>query len=174
MASCDNDQECTSTPTTITPSKLPAQSGGGVEIVSTLPSADSAQKGIIYIYLTDPTDTSTFVGAFVLNDQAGELVNISSEGGAGHTYSFEDTADGWRALQDGTVIYTYVDKTLAPATTTTLGGVIVGSNLTVDENGVLAVDIDTELSSTSTKPVTNSAIYAVVGDVESLLSAING
>ena len=50
---------------------------------------------------------------------------------------------------------------------------ILGSgNITIE--GGSQITVDTELSSTSTNPVQNRAIYAVIGDIESALQAING
>lgn len=50
---------------------------------------------------------------------------------------------------------------------------ILGSgNITIEGGG--QITIDNELSSTSANPVENRAIYAVIGDIESALQAING
>ena len=55
-----------------------------------------------------------------------------------------------------------------------------GTNITITNNVISAagggsqITVDTELSSTSTNPVESRAIYAVIGDIESALQAING
>ena len=54
-----------------------------------------------------------------------------------------------------------------------------GSAISPDSNGVVdlgtvVTTVDSALSSTSTNPVENRAIYAVVGDIEAALQAING
>jgi hypothetical protein len=54
-----------------------------------------------------------------------------------------------------------------------------GTNITITNNVISAtggsqITVDTELSSTSTNPVENRAIYAVIGDIEAALQAING
>ena len=190
MASCDNDRECeTVKPEKITPKKLPEQSGGGVEVVSTLPSVENAEKGIIYVYFTDLTDVSTFSGAYVLNEEAEQLVNISGSGGGGegHIYTFEATTTGFKVSQDGTQIFEYtpVGYTLPKATSSTLGGVEIGDNVDVDNDGKISiptatdlkfgvVKIDNSITESSTNPVTSAAIYAVIGNVESALAQING
>lgn len=53
-----------------------------------------------------------------------------------------------------------------------------GTNITITNNVISAtapsITVDSALSSTSTNPVENRAIYAVIGDIESALQAING
>ena len=54
-----------------------------------------------------------------------------------------------------------------------------GTNITITNNVISAtggsqITVDSALSSTSTNPVENRAIYAVIGDIEAALQAING
>lgn len=53
-----------------------------------------------------------------------------------------------------------------------LGGVKVGENLKIDENGVLSVDTVTEVMQDNTKPITSGAVYTEVGNIEALLKAL--
>lgn len=54
----------------------------------------------------------------------------------------------------------------------TLGGVKVGSGLSVDSNGVLSVDVDNALDTTSTNPVQNKVIAGVIGDINTVLEGV--
>lgn len=59
------------------------------------------------------------------------------------------------------------------ASASTLGGVMVGTGLSIDSNtGVLSATVDTALSSTSENPVQNKVINAAIGDIETLLAAL--
>lgn len=58
------------------------------------------------------------------------------------------------------------------ATKTTLGGVIVGDGLTVDETGKIAVDVAEELEPGSQKPISAGAVYEILGDLQTLLERI--
>ena len=62
--------------------------------------------------------------------------------------------------------------TISPATDSTLGGIIVGENLTVTESGVLSVDTTDEMVADNTKPITAAGVNVVVGDIGSLLATI--
>ena len=61
---------------------------------------------------------------------------------------------------------------LLPATTTTLGGVIVGDNLKITTDGVLNVDTTNVVEQDNTKPITSAAVYATIGNINALLSKI--
>lgn len=106
---CDDDECAPIVPGTITPEPLPEQTGGGVKVVSELPSVADASEGVIYVYFTDLSDVSTFSGAYVLDSTAEKLVDISTGGGGGHVYTFEDTVTGFNVLQDGVKIYEHTD-----------------------------------------------------------------
>lgn len=53
-----------------------------------------------------------------------------------------------------------------------LGGIKIGENLKIDENGVLSVDIATEMLEDNTKPITSGAVFTEVGNIEVLLKAL--
>lgn len=53
-----------------------------------------------------------------------------------------------------------------------LGGIKVGENLKIDENGVLSVDTATEVMQDNTKPITSGAVFTEVGNIEVLLKAL--
>lgn len=61
---------------------------------------------------------------------------------------------------------------IAPATTSTLGGIIVGSDLLITEEGVLSVDKATSVAEDNTKPITAAAVYTEVGNINALLATI--
>lgn len=61
---------------------------------------------------------------------------------------------------------------LPPATTNTLGGVIVGENLLVTEGGVLSVDVANDAEEDNTRPITAAAVYTEIGNINVLLSTI--
>lgn len=58
------------------------------------------------------------------------------------------------------------------ATTTTLGGVIVGDNLTVDESGRVSVDTADAPEEDNTRPITSAAVQTSIGNIEVLLGTI--
>ena len=53
-------------------------------------------------------------------------------------------------------------------------GITITNNVISATGGGSQITVDSALSSTSTNPVENRAIYAVVGDIEAALQAING
>lgn len=108
--SCNGDEECDIRPGTVTPKKLPKQSGGGGhEFVTDLP--ETGDEGVEYVLMDDFSDCSTYRGTFVWNEDCGGWIQTSgSGGGAIERYTFEQTATGWRAKRNNTVIFTYVDK----------------------------------------------------------------
>lgn len=61
---------------------------------------------------------------------------------------------------------------LPPATTGTLGGVIVGDNLLVTEEGVLSVDVANDAEEDNTRPITAAAVYTEIGNINALLATI--
>ena len=84
--------------------------------------------------------------------------------------------------KEGETTYQYVDlkgekgdvgdNIIPVASSTILGGIKVGENLKIDENGVLSVDTATDVEQDNTKPVTSAAVYVQLGNVEALLSAL--
>lgn len=83
---------------------------------------------------------------------------------------------------EGETTYQYVDLkgdqggtgdgVIPVASSTILGGIKVGENLKIDENGVLSVDTATDVEQDNTKPVTSAAVHVQLGNVEALLSAL--
>jgi hypothetical protein len=61
---------------------------------------------------------------------------------------------------------------ITPATTDDIGGVVIGSGLSVDSNGVLSVDVDNALDTTSTNPVQNKVVAQIIGDINSVLEEV--
>lgn len=61
---------------------------------------------------------------------------------------------------------------LPAATAETLGGVKVGSNLTIDSRGVLSVDTADNAQEDNTRPITSAAVYTQIGNIEALLALI--
>lgn len=61
---------------------------------------------------------------------------------------------------------------LPPATTSTLGGVIVGDHLEVTEEGVLSVTVVNSAEHDNTNPISAAAVYTEVGNINALLATI--
>lgn len=61
---------------------------------------------------------------------------------------------------------------LEPATTTELGGIIVGEDLQITEEGVLSVIKANSVESDNTHPITAAAVYVEVGNINALLHTI--
>ena len=58
------------------------------------------------------------------------------------------------------------------ATTETLGGIVVGSDLLITNNGVLSVDKANAVQEDNTKPITAAAVYTEVGNINAALATI--
>ena len=61
---------------------------------------------------------------------------------------------------------------LPPATTTELGGIIVGDDLQITQEGVLSVVKANAVESDNTHPITAAAVYVEVGNINALLQTI--
>ena len=61
---------------------------------------------------------------------------------------------------------------LPPATTSTLGGIIVGDDLLITPEGRLSVDKATSVEGDNTRPITAAAVYTEVGNINALLATI--
>lgn len=59
-----------------------------------------------------------------------------------------------------------------PASSSSLGGVIVGADLLITEEGVLSVDKATDITGDNTRPVTAAAVYVEIGNINALLHTI--
>lgn len=66
----------------------------------------------------------------------------------------------------------YEPYELPPATTSTLGGVIVGDHLEVTEEGVLSVTVVNDVEHDNTNPISAAAVYTEVGNINALLATI--
>lgn len=61
---------------------------------------------------------------------------------------------------------------LPTASSNTLGGVKVGTGLSIDGSGVLSATVDSELDTTSENPVQNKVIAGVLGDINTVLEGV--
>lgn len=61
---------------------------------------------------------------------------------------------------------------LRPATETTLGGIIVGEDLQITQNGVLSVIKADRAEQDNTRPITSAAVYMEIGNIDALLQTI--
>ena len=61
---------------------------------------------------------------------------------------------------------------LRPATTTSLGGIIVGEDLEITQQGVLSVTKANAVEQDNTHPITAAAVYTEVGNISALLQTI--
>ena len=63
-------------------------------------------------------------------------------------------------------------KPLTPATAETLGGIKVGENLSITDDGTLSVPTANDVEQDNTKPITSAAVYTEVGNINALLETI--
>lgn len=112
-------------------------------------------------------------------------IRVSNDGKDGYTP--QRGVDYWTE-EDQQVIRDYVDEAvgdagggsggsgglteLPVASVDKLGGVMVGKNLAIDENGVLSVETTDGVSEDNTRPITSAGVYVVVGNIEALLKTI--
>lgn len=61
---------------------------------------------------------------------------------------------------------------LVPATEDTLGGIKVGENLKITEDGVLSVITTNRAEEDNTKPITSAGVSVIVGNIDVLLKLI--
>lgn len=61
---------------------------------------------------------------------------------------------------------------LKPATSDTLGGIMVGNGLKITDTGLLSVDTADQVEQDNTKPITSAAVYTEVGNINALLATI--
>ena len=54
----------------------------------------------------------------------------------------------------------------------TLGGIKVGNNLIISEDGTLSVDTTSEMSADNTRPITSAGVAVQVGNIQALLETI--
>ena len=75
-------------------------------------------------------------------------------------------------ISGGLSIPATVYERLKPATTSRLGGIIVGDNLLITEEGRLSVDTANDAEGDNTRPITSAAVYTEIGNINVLLAAI--
>lgn len=83
-----------------------------------------------------------------------------------------DDDNRYDADTEQAIIIRQTDFVLKPATTATLGGIIVGQDLQITEEGVLSVDKATSIEEDNTRPITAAAVYTEVGNINALLETI--
>ena len=79
---------------------------------------------------------------------------------------------GAQTLTGGLSIPRSVTADIPPATTSTLGGIIVGEDLQITEQGVLSVVKANAVEHDNTHPITAAAVYVEVGNINALLATI--
>ena len=65
-----------------------------------------------------------------------------------------------------------INQEIPIATTSRLGGVIVGDHLSVTEQGRLSVDVAQSVEGDNTNPISAAAVYMEVGNINALLQTI--
>ncbi len=61
---------------------------------------------------------------------------------------------------------------LPPATRESLGGIIVGEDLRITEEGILSIIKATSVEADNTRPITAAAVYTEEGNINALLHTI--
>lgn len=61
---------------------------------------------------------------------------------------------------------------MLPATSEVLGGIKVGDGLKITQEGRLSVDAAGQAEQDNTRPITSAAVYAEIGNINSLLETI--
>lgn len=77
-----------------------------------------------------------------------------------------------RSMSGGISVPTSSHYVLPPATTSELGGIIVGDDLLITAEGRLSIDKANSVSEDNTKPITAAAVYTEVGNINALLATI--
>lgn len=76
------------------------------------------------------------------------------------------------SIENLIVVQTGGSGILTPATKTRLGGIIVGNNLSVTENGTLSVDMAEDIEKDNTRPISSAQVYTSIGNINALLGEI--
>lgn len=161
--------------------------GKNNDIIHTIVSADNK----IEAQLQENSISESYLTTELQNKINSKVDKVAGKQLSTNDYTNEDKAivDGISAALDNKVDkvagkqlstndYTDAEKTklaglenyvLPNASANTLGGIKVGNNLTIDENGVLSatakeITVDTEMSTTSTNPVQNKVITNAVNN----------
>lgn len=80
--------------------------------------------------------------------------------------------NGHTLIGDKTSAELEIAAELEPATTDRLGGIIVGSNLSATEEGVLSVTTADDFQGDNTRPMTAAGVNAIVGNINVILGTI--
>lgn len=95
----------------------------------------------------------------------GTIITEYRTGGTSNTSSYYPTSNGGEGNGGGS-------SELPVATNATLGGIKVGRNLEITEDGTLSVGTTNKMEQDNTLPITSAGVYAVVGNIEALLKTI--
>lgn len=102
-------------------------------------------------------------------EQMGTITgNLSPIGGVAGKLSAQSTLRGELSVPEAH----YEPYVLPPATTETLGGIIVGDHLEITEEGRLSVTVVNDVEHDNTNPITAAAVYTEVGNINALLATI--
>lgn len=80
-------------------------------------------------------------------------------------------------------VFDYVDEQIAkaggilgdlPIASDVKAGVVMirGGNLSIDNRGIVSVDVANQVEEDNTRPITSAAVYAEVGNINALLETI--
>lgn len=109
------------------------------------------------------------------NDESGQIIETASIEAELEGYGEIDAElEGYGEIEGeieaaGITVTPYI---LPPATKSKLGGVIVGDDLLVTEDGVISVDKATSAEEDNTRPITAAAVYTEIGNINALLATI--
>lgn len=120
----------------------------------------------------DTVDVETYNGTIPSVDVIAQIIPGLIPKASASTLGGVKIGDNLSITEDGVLNATGGGYELPIASTSTLGGVKVGTGLSINSSGVLSVPVDASLSSSSTNPVQNRAVYAAIGNIETLLENI--
>ena len=122
---------------------------------------------------------------YATKNYADEAVSAHNNSAEAHTSLFDEKVDKIAGKGLSTEDFTTAEKeklagiepgakdyTLPAATTSTLGGVIIGTDLLVTAEGRVSVDKATTVEGDNTRPITAAAVYTEIGNINALLATI--
>ena len=118
-------------------------------------------KGNLHLRKIDSSDLPTMGAA---SASAAGKAGIVPAPGAGKQGSFLRGDGKWESPT----------FTVPTASTTTLGGVKVGTNLSATADGTLSVTTDANVTEGSTKPITSGAVAALNKNIQTVIKAVSG
>lgn len=89
--------------------------------------------------------------------------------------SLENQIDGdaeLESLVDGDAGVQLIATDILPATRSTLGGIIVGEDLDITQEGVLSIIKANRAEQDNTHPITAAAVYTEIGNIDALLQTL--